>query len=130
MLDCWHLLKFVFPLHLLCGLRLEPTLCYNDTIRVHAIYTNTVSELAAAIWQVTGLHNWLKQETECAVSVCACACVRHRECVRRQPFLYVATTLSIIMQQMSLLSLLWSLDISAAAREHPPLRDTHAQDTH
>lgn len=57
--------------HLLSGLRLNLTLFY-DTIHTHTIYTNTDSEQAEAIWQVTGLHNWLKQDTVCVALVCIC----------------------------------------------------------
>lgn len=118
-LDCWHWLRFLFLCHLFCGLRLTLTLCYNDTNHTHTMYTNTHSERAEAIWQVTGLHNWPKQER-----VRSCVSVKARESVRRRPFLSVATTPSIIMQQMSLLSLLWSPDRAPAATKH------HACNTH
>lgn len=97
---------------------LQLTWCYNDTIR-----TNTDLKLAEAIWQVTGLHNWLKQETVCAVSACE---LKRIAVYVGGLFPSVATTLSIIMQQMSLLSLLWPLDGPAAAAEHAAHKYKHS----
>lgn len=51
-MHCSHwVLSNVFLWHLLCGLKLNLTLCNND------INTNLDFELAEAIWQLTGLHN-------------------------------------------------------------------------